>query len=188
MAPKFPIIVFLQLTILHGISCQSYGTIPTTLTRIESKLDTVSETSTQLARSTNQTASVLSDHIQLLDTVSGQQNVQNQILSQMAGVLQGIMEQQSVQNQILNRVVDLLEKHGKQVDHLNQEVDNATEQITMQTHILSAMANLLQKQDDQMEQQGQQLENVTDLLSVQQDVQTQVLGTLNSSLQNMTNG
>ena len=189
MAPIiFPIIIILQLTILSGISCQSYGTIPTALTRIESKLDDVSETSTQLARSTNQTATVLNDHIQQLDTVADQQNVQNQILSQMALMLQGIMEQQSVQNQILNRVVDLLEKHDKQVDHLYQEVDDVTEQITMQTQILSNMTSLLEKQDDQMEKQDQQLENVSDLLSIQQGVQTQVLGTLTSSLQNMTKG
>ena len=188
MAPIFPIIIFLQLTILRGISCQSYGTIPTTLTRIESKLDNLSETSTQLARSTDQTATVLNDHIQQLNTVADQQNVQNHILSQMAVVLQGIMEQQSVQNQILNRVVDLLEKHDKQVDHLNQEVDNVTEQITMQTQMLSIMTNLLEKQDDQMEKQYQQLENVSDLLSIQQSGQTQVLGTLTLSLQNMTKG
>ena len=184
---------------LGCINCQSYGTVPTTLARIESKLKDVSETSTQVANTTDQTATLLYSHNQLmatmvdllqqhdqhLDKLAEQQTVQNQILTTQTTLLQDIMRQQNIQNQILTNVVGLLQKHDEQMDKMNQQLNNITEQKVVQIHILSAMSTLLQKQDQQLEKQDEQLGSMSALLSQQQS-QTQIFNKMASSLQNIT--
>ena len=194
------IILLPVLATLGYINCQSYGTVPTTLARIESRLEDVSETSTQVANTTDQTATLLESHNQLMATMVGllqkhdqhldnlaeQQTVQNQILTMQTTLLQDIMKQQNIQNQILTNVVGLLQRHDEQMDNMNQQLNNITEQKIAQNHILSAMSNLLQKQDQQLEKQDQQLGNMSDLLSQQQQSQTQMISSMASSLQNIT--
>ena len=105
MARSAILVLFLLLT-LDDTNCQSIGNIPTSLARIESRLDDVS-------KSTEQMTTLLENHNQQLDTLAEQQNVQNQILAKMTTLLQkhdqqldNVTDQQNVQNQILTNAFE----------------------------------------------------------------------------------
>ena len=67
-----------------------FGTLPSTLPRIESYLEgVVAESSSQLVNTTDHRVKLLDNHNQQLDNVADQQNVQKQILTAIPGVRKG---------------------------------------------------------------------------------------------------
>ena len=153
-SPNLKLVWSFCLIFLDRTNCQSYGTIPTTLARIESQLGDIHDASTYMSNTTDHLVTRLDNYNQQLQTLSDHETVQNQFMTTM---------------------VDLLQKQDQR--------------MAAQNEILSVMADLLQKQDEKLEKQDKQLQNMVagiSSLSKQQYVQNQMLDTVASSLQNMT--
>ena len=139
------------LIYLNGIHCQSYGTIPTTLARIESQLGDVHDVTTHTSNTTDHLASRLDNYNQQLQTLSDHGTVQDQLMATMVDLLQKQDQQMTAQNEILSTMADLLqkqdeklEKQDKQLQNMVAGISSLSKQLLVQNQFLDTVASSLQ--------------------------------------------